>query len=209
MTKPFLWCKLRQKPREGNSEKQMNKKEWFRALKFTLFSVSAGIIQILVDTLLLEVFGFGEKGLAWLAYLVALVASVVWNFTFNRKFTFKSANNVPVAMLKVACYYLVFTPLSTWWTDYFVETLYVNEYIVLAVTMVINFVTEFLYDKFVVFRGSEDTNDLAKKQAEQQKQQCTAVAATVKKQVACTTAQSSENTLKETAMQVESSEKDD
>lgn len=93
--------------------------------------------------MLLEVFGFGEKGLAWLAYLVALVASVVWNFTFNRKFTFKSANNVPVAMLKVAGYYLVFTPLSTWWTDYFVETLYVNEYIVLAVTMVINFVTEF------------------------------------------------------------------
>lgn len=187
----------------------MNKKELFRALKFTLFSVSAGIIQILVDTLLLEVFGFGEKGLTWLAYLVALVASVVWNFTFNRKFTFKSANNVPVAMLKVAGYYLVFTPLSTWWTDYFVETLYVNEYIVLAVTMVINFVTEFLYDKFVVFRGSEDTNDLAKKQAEQQNQQSTAVAATVKNQVACTTAQSSENTLKETAMQVESSEKDD
>ena len=142
------------------------KKEWLRVLKFTLFSLSAGIIQILTDTLLLEVAGFGKLGLAWLAYLIALTASVVWNFTFNRKFTFKSANNVPVAMLKVVGYYLVFTPLSTWWTDYFVETVGINEYVVLAATMVINFVTEFLFDKFVVFRGSEDTNDVAQKQAE-------------------------------------------
>lgn len=142
------------------------KKEWLRVLKFTLFSLSAGIIQILTDTLLLEVAGFGEMGLAWLAYLIALTASVVWNFTFNRKFTFKSANNVPVAMLKVVGYYLVFTPLSTWWTDYFVETVGINEYVVLAATMAINFVTEFLFDKFVVFRGSEDTNDVAQKQAE-------------------------------------------
>lgn len=142
------------------------KKEWLRVLKFTLFSLSAGIIQILTDTLLLEVAGFGEMGLAWLAYLVALTASVVWNFTFNRKFTFKSANNVPVAMLKVVGYYLVFTPLSTWWTNYFVETVGINEYVVLAATMAINFVTEFLFDKFVVFRGSEDTNDVAQKQAE-------------------------------------------
>lgn len=142
------------------------KKEWLRVLKFTLFSLSAGIIQILTDTLLLEVAGFGELGLAWLAYLIALTASVVWNFTFNRKFTFKSANNVPVAMLKVVGYYLVFTPLSTWWTNYFVETVGINEYVVLAATMAINFVTEFLFDKFVVFRGSEDTNDVAQKQAE-------------------------------------------
>lgn len=142
------------------------KKEWLRVLKFTLFSLSAGIIQILTDTLLLEVAGFGEMGLAWLAYLIALTASVVWNFTFNRKFTFKSANNVPIAMLKVVGYYLVFTPLSTWWTDYFVETVGINEYVVLAATMAINFVTEFLFDKFVVFRGSEDTNDVAQKQAE-------------------------------------------
>lgn len=142
------------------------KKEWLRVLKFTLFSLSAGIIQILTDTLLLEVAGFGEMGLAWLAYLIALTASVVWNFTFNRKFTFKSANNVPIAMLKVVGYYLVFTPLSTWWTDYFVETVGINEYVVLAATMAINFVTEFLFDKFVVFRGSEDTNDVAQRQAE-------------------------------------------
>lgn len=133
------------------------KKELIRMLKFTLFSISAGVIQLFSETLLLEVFGL-KGNLAWIAYLIALVLSVLWNFTFNRKFTFQSANNVPVAMLKVACYYAVFTPLSTLWTHYFVVTLNVNEYIVLIGTMLINFVTEFIYDKFVVFRNSIDTN---------------------------------------------------
>lgn len=133
------------------------KKELIRILKFTLFSISAGVIQLLSETLLLEVFGL-KGNLAWIAYLIALVLSVLWNFTFNRKFTFQSANNVPVAMLKVACYYAVFTPLSTLWTHYFVVTLNVNEYIVLIGTMLINFVTEFIYDKFVVFRNNIDTN---------------------------------------------------
>lgn len=133
------------------------KKELIRILKFTLFSISAGVIQLLSETLLLEAFGL-KGNLAWIAYLIALVLSVLWNFTFNRKFTFQSANNVPVAMLKVACYYAVFTPISTLWTHYFVVTLNVNEYIVLIGTMLINFVTEFIYDKFVVFRNNIDTN---------------------------------------------------
>ena len=136
------------------------KKELIRIIKFTLFSISAGVIQLLSETLLLEVFGL-KGNLAWIAYLIALVPSVLWNFTFNRKFTFQSANNVPVAMLKVACFYAVFTPLSTLWTHYFVVTLNVNEYIVLIGTMLINFVTEFIYDKFVVFRNSIDTNKQA------------------------------------------------
>lgn len=141
------------------------KKEFIRILKFTLFSISAGVVQLLSETLLLEVFGL-KGNLAWIAYLIALVLSVVWNFTFNRKFTFQSANNVPVAMLKVACFYAVFTPLSTLWTHYFVVTLNVNEYIVLIGTMLINFVTEFIYDKFVVFRNSIDTNKQAKTTAD-------------------------------------------
>ena len=137
-----------------------NNKELWRVIKFTLFSISAGVIQIIAEIIGLELLHLD----AWLAYLIALVLSVLWNFTFNRKFTFKSANNVPIAMLKVALFYAVFTPLSTWWTDVFVEDLQVNEYIVLAVTMVINFVMEFLYDKFVVFRNSIDTNNLAQNQ---------------------------------------------
>ena len=91
----------------------MNKKELFRVIKFTLFSISAGVIQIASFTLMNEVFLWNY----WVCYLTALVLSVLWNFTLNRKITFQSAANVPIAMLKVAAYYLVFTPLSTWGGD--------------------------------------------------------------------------------------------
>ena len=130
------------------------KKEFFRSLKFLAFSASAGIIQVVSDALFNEVFHF----IPWVSYLIALVLSVLWNFTLNRKFTFQSANNVPVAMLKVAAFYLVFTPLSTWWTALLTgEGFAWNEYLVLALTMIINFVTEYIYDRFVVFGDSIDT----------------------------------------------------
>lgn len=131
-----------------------SKKELLRTAKFVLFSISAGVIQIAAFTLLEEVLHLPH----WLAYLGALCLSVLWNFTLNRKFTFRSANNVPVAMLKVAVFYLIFTPLSTWWTAVLTGAgVGLNEYLVLVVTMLINFVTEFLYDRFVVFRGSIDS----------------------------------------------------
>ena len=130
------------------------KKELIRSLKFVLFSISAGIIQVASFTLMEEIFHITH----WISYLVSLVLSVLWNFTLNRKFTFYSANNVPIAMLKVAAFYLVFTPVSTWWTAYFTSPrIAVNEYIVLIGTMLINFVTEYLYDRFVVFGKSIDT----------------------------------------------------
>ena len=88
-------------------------------------------------------------------YLTALILSVVWNFTFNRKFTFKSASNVPIAMLKVLAFYAVFTPVSTILGNHFTAA-GVNEYIVLGTTMACNLITEFLYDKFVVFRDALD-----------------------------------------------------
>ena len=136
-----------------------NKKEIWRAVKFTLFSASAGLIQIGSFALFKELLHFPN----WLSYLLALILSVLWNFTLNRKFTFKSANNVPVAMLKVACYYAVFTPLSTLLERWLADSLGWNGYLVTAINMILNFVTEYLYDTFVVFRGSIDTNDLAKK----------------------------------------------
>ncbi len=130
------------------------KKEFFRTLKFVAFSASAGVIQVVSDAIFNEVFHFE----AWVSYLIALVLSVLWNFTLNRKFTFQSANNIPIAMLKVAAFYLVFTPLSTWWTAVLTgEGFAWNEYLVLALTMIINFVTEYIYDRFVVFGGSIDT----------------------------------------------------
>ena len=133
------------------------KKELLRAVKFTLFSISAGLIEIVSFTLLNELTTWSY----WPCYLIALVLSVLWNFTLNRKFTFQSAANVPVAMLKVALYYAVFTPLSTIGGNYLAETLGWNEYLVTALNMILNFVTEFLYQRFVVYGKSIDT---AKKQ---------------------------------------------
>ena len=141
------------------------RKELIRSLKFLLFSISAGAIQILSFTLLNELLHLPY----WVSYLIALVLSVIWNFTLNRRFTFRSANNVPVAMLKVAAYYAVFTPLSTLLEKYLTDTVGWNEYLVTLLNMVLNFVTEYLFDTFVVFRGSIDTNDLAKKAAEKGK----------------------------------------
>lgn len=125
---------------------------YLQMIKFTLFSLSAGIIQILSFTFLFEVIGF----IYWPSYLVALTLSVLWNFTLNRKFTFKSASNIPIAMSKIAFFYLVFTPLSTWWGDALTKLNY-NEYLILAVTMVSNLILEFLYTKYYVYRHSINT----------------------------------------------------
>lgn len=133
-------------------------KETLRAIKFTLFSISAGIIQIISFTLLNELTSLPEH----ISYLIALVLSVIWNFTFNRRYTFQSAGNVPKAMVLVALFYCVFTPVSTWLEKTLVAMGW-NEYLVTAINMVCNFVTEFLYDKFVVFRNDTDTNALAQK----------------------------------------------
>lgn len=130
------------------------KKELIRTAKFVLFSISAGVIQIAVFTIMEELLHMTH----WVSYLAALVMSVLWNFTLNRKFTFHSANNVPIAMLKVAAFYLVFTPVSTWWTAVLTGAEFRwNEYLVLIITMLINFVTEYLYDRFFVFGKSIDT----------------------------------------------------
>lgn len=131
----------------------MNKnKELLRTIKFTLFSISAGIIQIGAFTLLFEVFRWSEP----VSHLVSLVLSVLWNFTLNRKITFQSAANVPIAMLKVACFYLVFTPLSTWGVDALTGIGW-NAYLVEILAMLVNFVTEYIFQRFFVFGKSLDT----------------------------------------------------
>ena len=129
------------------------KKEALRAVKFTLFSISAGLIEIVSFTLLNELTHMSY----WPCYLIALVLSVLWNFTLNRRFTFQSAANVPIAMLKVLAYYAVFTPLTTILGNYLTETCGWNEYIVTGLNLVLNFVTEFLYQRLFVFGNSLDT----------------------------------------------------
>jgi len=137
------------------------KEEVVRVVKFVLFSASAGLIQTLTFTLMYELL----KWPYWPCYLTALVLSVLWNFTLNRAFTFKSANNVPIAMLKVAGYYAVFTPASTLWGNALTNIGW-NAYIVLFGTMLINLTTEFLFDRLVVFRGSINSNARAQRSAE-------------------------------------------
>ena len=127
-----------------------NKSLW-QAVKFTLFSISAGAIQV-GSFAVLEIFIKDY----WIPYLVSLTLSILWNFTLNRKYTFKSAANVPVAMAKVFGFYLLFTPVSTYLGN-LAEKQGCHDFLILAVTMLSNFVLEFLFCKFVVYRGSEDT----------------------------------------------------
>ncbi len=134
-------------------------KEMLRVVKFTLFSISAGLIEMGAFALLNELWHLPY----WLSYLLALVLSVLWNFTLNRKFTFHSAANVPVAMLKVAAYYAVFTPLSTWLEHRLTMDLGWNEYLVTVGNMLLNFVTEFLYQRFFVFGRTIDTKTAGEK----------------------------------------------
>ena len=140
--------------------KKLSKQEnRLQVLKFVLFSISAGVIQTGVFTLLNELLHWRY----WPCYLIALIASVLWNFTLNREFTFKSAGNVPLAMAKVFVFYCVFTPLSTWWGSVLTDG-GINEYIVLFGTMLINLITEFLYDRFFVFGSSINTNKRANRE---------------------------------------------
>ena len=153
---------MTEKNNKPEAEPQKDRSELIRTVKFVLFSISAGVIEIGVFTVLYELLHWEY----WVAYLIALVLSVVWNFTLNREFTFRSANNVPVAMLKVAAYYAVFTPVTTVLGNYLEGTCGWNGMLVTVMNMLLNFVTEYLYDRFVVFGKSIDTNSRARSKSQ-------------------------------------------
>ena len=166
----------------------INKKEVWRAVKFTLFSISAGAIQI-VSSLLLKlvildrvmnpdatmVFIIEQPTSTFIADTVGLALSILWNFTFNRKFTFKAANNVPIAMLLAFLFYVPFYPFQIWYVPMVEKGLaHIGDWgfiIGLGTCMIINFVLEFLWQQFVVFRGKVDTNTLAQKEQQNKEQQ--------------------------------------
>ena len=143
---------------QGRPAKLIGRQTAWQFIKFTLFSISAGLIQAGAFALLNELTGLPY----WPSYLIALVLSVIWNLTFNRRFTFRSSVNMCKAMALVLAYYAVFTPLSTWWGDALTGIGW-NEYLVLGGTMVINFVTEYLFQSLVVFCGTMNTNDAAQR----------------------------------------------
>ena len=128
-------------------------------IKFTLFSISAGLIEMVSFTLLNELTGWSY----WPCYLIALVLSVVWNFTLNRRFTFQSAANVPVAMAKTLLFYAVFTPLSTWFGQILADH-GINEYIVTGINMILNFILEYLYQRYFVYGKQVDNRADMKKE---------------------------------------------
>ena len=135
-------------------EKLTGKENITQVTKFVLFSISAGIIQVIVFTIMLELLHIPY----WGSYLTALIASVIYNFTVNRRFTFKSVNNIPLAMIQLGIYYALFTPLSTWGGDALVGIGW-PEYLVLGLTMVTNLVTEFCVNRFVIYRNSMNTRE--------------------------------------------------
>ena len=141
---------------ESTNKNPASQQTVWQAIKFILFSVSAGAIQFAAFALLENVLHLSY----WVAYGIALILSVLWNFTFNRRYTFRSDMDVPRAMVLVFLFYLAFTPLSTWLGDKLVKG-GINEYLVLIGTMVINLVTEYFYQRFVVYRKAIDTNKLA------------------------------------------------
>jgi putative flippase GtrA len=151
------------KMQHDSKEKQNLKKEIIRGLKFTLFSLSAGMIEIVTFTLLNEMTNWPY----WPCYLAALVLSVLWNFTLNRRYTFRSSANISTAMLKTLGFYLVFTPASTILGAYLADTLLWNEYFVTVLNMLSNFILEFLFQRYFVYRKSVDTNELVKKQSKE------------------------------------------
>ena len=148
---------------ENLTQETKTRQTLWQAVKFTLFSASAGMIQVAAFAVLHDALHL----VYWISYGVALVLSVLWNFTFNRRYTFRSDMNIPRAMGLVFLYYLVFTPLSTWAGAALATES--NDYLVLIGTMLVNFITEYLYQRFVVYGKSIDTNDLARKaQAEKE-----------------------------------------
>ncbi|MBO5012584.1 MAG: GtrA family protein [Paludibacteraceae bacterium] len=132
-----------------------NTKEWVRVLKFVLFSASAGIIQIGSFTLLNEFTGWRY----WPCYLISLLLSIFWNFTFNRRFTFKSNANITRAMLLVLAFYAMFTPATTILGDWLAEDLLWNEYLVTGINMLLNLSLEYLYQRYVVYRNRVDNRE--------------------------------------------------
>ncbi|MDT4762608.1 GtrA family protein [Sphaerochaeta sp. PS] len=135
-------------------DKLTGKENLTQVIKFVLFSISAGIIQVIVFTIMEELLHIAY----WGSYLTALIASVIYNYTVNRRFTFKSINNIPLAMTQLGIYYAIFTPLSTWWGAALVAIGWFD-YIVLFLTMVINLITEYCVNRFVIYRTSMNTRD--------------------------------------------------
>lgn len=166
----------------GKIEKKKKLEGVFQFIKYALCAASAGIIQLVLFTILQAVIPATDKTIhfitedmelvAFIATTVALCASILWNFTFNRKFTFKDASNVPKAMILAFLFYVPFYPFQTWYVGTIKKVLMDHMNADLAgiiaegSVMVINFVLEFIWQKFVVFRKPKAKEELAEAEQE-------------------------------------------
>lgn len=158
--------------------KEMDKKngtKW-QAFKYLCCTASAGLIQIISFTILQaaipdngETLHFIVEDMSratFIATTVALALSVLWNFTLNRKFTFKSAKNVPVAMFLAFLFYVPFYPFQTWYVHTVKVALGGSDgagFLAEATVMLINGILEFCWQKFVIYRKSTNSAGTDKK----------------------------------------------
>lgn len=162
------------KQAEKNAKKE-KRKGVMQFIKYALCAASAGIIQIVMFSILQAVIPSNGKTIhfivedmdlvTFVATTVALCASILWNFTFNRKFTFKDAGNVPKAMILAFLFYVPFYPFQTWYVhtikSLLVEAIGTDGAGIIAEgsVMIINFALEFMWQKFVVFRKPKDKKE--------------------------------------------------
>ena len=162
------------KQAEKNAKRE-KRKGVMQFIKYALCAASAGIIQIVLFSILQAVIPSNGKTIhfivedmdlvTFIATTVALCASILWNFTFNRKFTFKDAGNVPKAMILAFLFYVPFYPFQTWYVhtikSFLVEAIGTDGAGIIAEgsVMIINFALEFMWQKFVVFRKPKDKQE--------------------------------------------------
>ena len=162
------------KQAEKNAKRE-KRKGVMQFIKYALCAASAGIIQIVLFSILQAVIPSNGKTIhfivedmdlvTFIATTVALCASILWNFTFNRKFTFKDAGNVPKAMILAFLFYVPFYPFQTWYVhtikSLLVEAIGTDGAGIIAegTVMIINFALEFMWQKFVVFRKPKDKKE--------------------------------------------------
>lgn len=168
--------------------KAARKKKAKRFLKYAIIAISGGLIQltayiILSDAIkldkhvsfdaiyqkqpwLTEIFYDPDTGKTYgLSYFIAVSLSVIWNFTFNRKYTFKSASNVPKAMLLFVLYYAFSIPFNCWAIVQLNKLVVfpLSDKVILICIMLANGLPAFFYQRYVVFGRSLDTKHKKKK----------------------------------------------
>ena len=165
-------------------EKKQKRKTLVQAIKYACCTASAGVIEIVSYTVLYEVLPIDKAVMIdfithvelrnFVSTLIALTLSILWNFTINRKFTFKSAGNVGRAMFLAFLFYVPFFPFKLWFNGYmpsylaagaasaagvtvveYLEKHVIINYAVEVCTMLINGVLEFCWQKFVIYRKEE------------------------------------------------------